>query len=96
MVQFHISPGRLSGDSILLLAVGPAPAPAPARLFPRIPTLGPPNLSSQVLPSGDWLPLAGGLGAGATAGQRSARVGRDGGGSPAARKLGESLEWQGE
>lgn len=52
--------------------------------FPRIPTLGPPNLSSQVLPSGDWLPLAGGLGAGATAGQSSARVGSDGGGSPAA------------
>lgn len=57
-----------------------------ARRFPRIPTLGPPNLSSQVLPSGDWLPLAGGLGAGATAGQRSVRVGRDGGGSPVARR----------
>lgn len=37
MVQFHISLGRLSGDSILLLAVGPASAPAPGSPLPADP-----------------------------------------------------------
>lgn len=43
MVKFHISPGRLLGVSILL-AVHPP--------------LHPPNLSGQVRPSANWLPLA--------------------------------------
>lgn len=39
MVRFHISPGRLLGDSILAVH----PARAPAHGFPRIPTLRPPT-----------------------------------------------------
>lgn len=87
MVRFHSGPGRLLGDSILC-ALHPAPGLAPR--FPPISPLRPPDLSGQVRPSSDRLPLAAsaeeGWARGPKAGRRGVRVGRDGGGGPGAGK----------
>lgn len=74
MVKFHISPGRLLGDSILLAV---HPALGLASRFPRIPTpppaqpLRPGAAVCKLAPSGRE--RRGGLGAGSKEGRRGVR-----------------------
>lgn len=87
MVKCHSSPGRLSGDSILLAV---HPALGLASRSPRIPPLRPRDLSGQVRRSSNWLPLAEsgeeGWARGPKEGRRGVRLGRD-------RERGKRQEW---
>lgn len=86
MVTFHSGPGRLLGDSILLLVHA---APAPARRSPRMPALSPLSLSSQVRPARDWLPSP-------SPERRSGRPGHRGrGGAHVRAGTGGETRWQG-